>query len=244
MLNYSLLKRLPAVLASNDEAAFEALLKEMRGGKTSKLTRRNRLAALDGVLIKEISNRFHGSIAVHDMAASSAITSMELYRRLFSERSGSFLASDFYDAVYFIGPWVLNAEGKPLRRTWLSGLGRIGHSLGLSRRVSLFHPAALALAREDRKFRLAREDLFAPPPAQYHVVRVMNALTLKNFSRQDIERAMRAIAQTVCEGGLLILGQCDETDEHIDATIFVKNRGTLTIARQIGAGCHCPEAFL
>jgi hypothetical protein len=238
MQNYALLKELPAVLSSDDEAAFEGLLKEMRGGKTSKLTRRNRLAALDEVLIGELGERFDGSVTIHDMAASSAITSVELYHRLHVLRPVDLLASDFYDAVYFVGSWILNADGKPLRRTPLSRLGRIAHGLGLSRRVSLFHPAALALARDDTNFRLAREDLFGPSAAQYHVVRIMNALTMKNFPRQDIERAVRAIVPTVRDKGLLVLGQCDEADEQIDATIFVKEGARFSIARQIGAGCH------
>lgn len=229
-LNYAALR------GDLSDPALEKLLEKMPAGRTSKRTSRGRLTALDDVLIEEIGKRLTGPISVHDMAASSAITSMELYQRIKISRPVTLRASDYYDAMFLVGPIGLDVDGRPMKRNVLSQLATQLHKLGLSRRQSLFHREAEALAIHDPNFTLAKESFFSPSPARYDVVRVMNALTEFNFPRSEIERALRAIMPTVKPDGLLVLGRCDDADNHIQAAIFAKTEGRFSMLRQIGTG--------
>lgn len=234
---YRTLRHLPRELSLEDERAFDALYERMRAGSTSKRTWRGRLNALDLILTEEIGKRFGGrSISVHDMAASSAITSVDLYHRLGAVGPVQLRASDYYDAVFFVGSIVLDVEGRPMKRNLLSSLATFAHRLGLSSRASLFHPAARSLAEADPNFQLAKESFFSPGPARYDVVRVMNALNLQNFSSDQIHAALRAIMPTVNDGGLLVLGRCDDNDNHIQATIFAKGGGKFSVLRHLASG--------
>jgi hypothetical protein len=47
---------------------------------------------------------------------------------------------------------------------------------------------------------------------------------------------LQAIMPTVKDGGLLVLGRCDDADNHIQATVFAKESGGFSILSQVGEG--------
>src|SRR5690242_16614223 len=99
MESYLSLRRFTGPLTDAEETALETILERMPAGTASKRTYRRRFSALDDILAAEIDRRFEGHISVHDMAASTAVTSLELYRLLSKRRPVTMRASDHYDAV-------------------------------------------------------------------------------------------------------------------------------------------------
>ena len=92
--SHLILKRLTGPLTEADETALEALYEQMPAGLAWKTTYRRRFAALDDLIAAEVEARFAaGPISVHDMAASSAITSLDLYRRLSASHQVTVAAS-------------------------------------------------------------------------------------------------------------------------------------------------------
>jgi hypothetical protein len=225
------------LLGAPTETERARILAVMPAGPfTSKRTRSNRLADLDDAIVSVVEKMQAGEIRVHDMAASDGITSLELFNRLQAVRPVRLRSSDYYDSISMAkrGPAYIfyDQDGSVLQ----VALGRIAlrskrSNRTLARllspdmtkmvRIPLLHPRAIAKSRADDRFTLARDSFFDPAPGQYELVRVMNALGERNFQREDIERAIRAIAPTVAIGGLLILGRnADERDGRSEATIF------------------------
>jgi len=184
------------------------------------------------------------------MAASSAITSLDLYRRLSASHQVTMRASDYYDAIHLVRAvlWHVSfdVEGHPIQvegplRRPLKRLvvryARAGLKAGRAERLSLFHPSARAIAARDPHFQLAKESFFSPLAHRYHVVRVMNALIEQHLSRDRIEAALRAIIPTVAERGLLVLGRnADEEDGRIQATIFARGRDAFFALHDMSEG--------
>lgn len=209
-----------------DEAALDRIYYSMRAGRGSlKRTFRHRLTALDGVVQNLAYAIFPSSkiLRVHDVGASNAITSMELFEAI-GHRCAEFVASDFYDAIYvrrarFGLHIVYDAECEMLQVGWW----RIGYrvrrhsrlagfvrriELSEQTRISLFHPQALAKARKDSRFVLRRENLLAPPQdGTYDIVRAMNVLA--TMDRDTREAAIAQLKARVADGGLLIMGSED-----------------------------------
>jgi hypothetical protein len=69
-------------------------------------TRRDRFPELNEMLAVEIRNAFPPDhiVHVHDIAVSSAISSMELFHRLSETASVHVHASDFFDTLYLVSP--------------------------------------------------------------------------------------------------------------------------------------------
>ena len=148
-------------------ADFDKYYSRMGGGTLLKTTRPGRFAELDAMLVAELGRFAPGRlIRVHDVAASSAITSIELLETLRARGPANVRASDYYDALYLldgapfsfvfdadmaplqatVGRAGISAQHGPLRRVlapfWASAIARQSEA----RRVSLFHPRALAAA--------------------------------------------------------------------------------------------------
>lgn len=175
-------------------------------------------------------------VTVHDMAASDGITSLELFDRLSHERPVRLTASDYYDEIGAARKgmfWVFYDKDQVVLQVALGAIALrsrraneflawlLSPSLSTLTPVSLFHPDVIERAKIDGRFVATRDNFFSPSPMQYDVVRVMNALGKRNFPRGQIERALRAVAKTVVDGGLLVLGRsADELDGSPEATIF------------------------
>jgi hypothetical protein len=87
------------------EPLLERAYQQLLVGQVYKTTRRNRFEELDSVLVEDLSRRFHSPspLVIHDVGASNAITSLELFRRFEARgRRVHVHASDFFDSVYFV----------------------------------------------------------------------------------------------------------------------------------------------
>lgn len=211
-------------------ADFDKYYSRMGGGTLLKTTRPGRFAELDALLVAELGRFAPGRlIRVHDVAASSAITSIELLETLRARGPANVRASDYYDALYIldgtpfsfvfdadmaplqatVGRAGISAQHGPLRRVlapfWASAIARQSEA----RRVSLFHPRALAAAASDTGFTLVRESFFAPEAGPYEVVRLLNALW-PELGRDAIGTVLRAAIATMTEDGVLVLGRAGD----------------------------------
>jgi hypothetical protein len=266
-------------LTELEEGALAVIYGEMPAGRTIKLTWRERLRALDDLLLAEIERRFPAGqlLRLHDMAASNAITSVDLFGRLAATGRGiSFVASDFYDALEVVtlpDGWrvVFDAEGEPLqmigRRMVLSAAGerkrfpinRLVHAWmkrrtvprarallaeGRAERIALFHPEALALAARDSRFELRREDVFSPRPGPYEVVKLVSFLSPHRYGPETARRALRGVADTLTEGGVLALGRTEGASERIDASLFAKEDGRFVLLTDLRSGYSYKDLVL
>jgi hypothetical protein len=227
----------------------------MLGGARLKTTRPGRFSEVDALLVAELDRRFAAgrTIRVHDMAASSGITSRELHAVLKARGPVSLRASDYYDAIQVLEggalDFVFDADFEPLQVViggagisaqrgllrgalaplWRSALQRRGEA----RRVSLFHPQAEALAATDSSFVLARENFHAPPAGPFEVVRLANALW-PSMRHDEITAVLRATLATLTEDGVLVLGRAG------NYTLFGREAGGVRMLCGLGeAGENC-----
>jgi hypothetical protein len=121
---YTLLADLEQSYTPEDEPLLERLYRSMAAGEgVFKITRRDRFPEVDRKIAEDVVARFPGAgrIAVHDVASSNGITSLELYRVLNERSLASVHASDWYDGVYLVTPrgsgWtvVFDADHEPLQ---------------------------------------------------------------------------------------------------------------------------------
>lgn len=230
-------------------ADFDKYYGRMHGGGRFKTTRPGRFAELDALLVAELDRRFAAgrTIRVHDMAASSGITSLELYATLKARGPASLRASDYYDAVHVLDGrllgFVFDADFAPLQieiggaaisaqhgllrgalaPLWTSALQRRSEA----RRVSLFHPQAQTLAASDGGFVLARENFHMPPAGPFEVVRLANALW-PSMARDEITTVLRSVVATLTGDGVLVLGRAG------NYTLFGRGEGGFTALGGLG----------
>lgn len=210
------------------EAKRVGLLGEMQAGNLVKRTRANRYPELDKLTLEWIEKRFPNGerIAVHDVAASDGITSVELFRLVSAARDLTLRSSDYYDSLKWVRmggfDYIFDADDVPLQMS----RGRVGVAarygplsyvlrplwklaakrLSGARRLALHHPEALTLAAADPRFTLVRESFYEPAPGPYHVVRVMNAI-YPSLGEDGTRRVLEAIRGTLVDGGLLVIGR-------------------------------------
>ena len=238
------------------------ILASMPGGPfTSKTTRPNRFLDLDTAIIS--ATRWlpiDKEVTVHDMAASDGITSLELFNRLSHERPVRLTASDYYDEICAARKgifWVFFDKDQVVLQVALGAIALrsqraneflarlLSPSVTKLTSVSLFHPDVMARTKIDNCFVATRDNFFSPSPTQYDVVRVMNALGERNFPRVQIERALRAVAKTVVDGGLLVLGRsADELDGGAQATIFQRRENMFGAVSDMRGGYELRDFVL
>jgi hypothetical protein len=124
-LPLTLLERLPELSFAGQDRLLRRLYQSITvGSHATQNTWRGRFIDLDEILAVEIRSAFplDQAVHVHDMAASSSITSMELFERLSRDRGNvSVHASDFFDRLYIVlsphGRWqvVFNSALEPMQ---------------------------------------------------------------------------------------------------------------------------------
>lgn len=257
---------LEVLLGQPSEELVDQLYKRIDAGEARKATHAHRLAELDRVIAQVVVEHLPAGrpIRVHDAAASNAITSLELYDCLRPLRPVILHASDYYDCITMarMGSWrvFFDVDGAPLQFAW-HGIGIDRHSrrvkwllpilkrLILPKaiavdpsqrvRISLIHPKALARAAEDANFTIGRDDIFAPGPKTYDVVRLMNTVMKVNFSEQRALQALRSMLPTVAEGGLFVIGRnmTFEDRDRCNASIYQRQQdGQFTPVMHINSG--------
>lgn len=231
------------------------------GPFSSKTTRPDRFLALDAAILTATRRlKMDKEITLHDMAASDGITSLELFNRLSYERPVRLTASDYYDEIHAARRgmfWVFYDKEHVVLQVALGDIALsskraneflarlLSARLSPPRPVSLFHPDVIARTQIDDRFVVTRDNFFSPSPTQYDVVRVMNALGTRNFPRLQIERAVQAVAKTVMDGGLLILGRsADELDGSPQATIFQRLENKFIAVSDLAGGYELRDLVL
>ena len=284
------LEAMPARPSDAQEALIADIHDSLRGGSQhSRYTQRHRLAALDRRLGETLAE--HGArqrIRIHDMAASNAITSLELFEHLRDRETVLLKASDYYDRLHVVNVgdrWqvAFDVDQKPIqyigRRMMVCArrpdpdaptvdtivkpalqavllppaLAALQSALDGTRahpvqtdqyqQVSLFHPRCRSEAATNERFELQRDDLFSPAPYRYDVVRVANALSTDFMSEAQIIAGVRAVAATIVEGGLLVLGRnAAGGDGPARGTIFVLKHDRLVPFADVSGGYQHKEA--
>lgn len=110
------------------------------------------------------------------------------------------------------------------------------------RRLRLFHPKCIALAEEDARFSLGHHDVFGGARRRYHVVRVMNALTLHHFPAERVRVGIRAACAQLLPGGVLILGRSsEESDGAARASAYLWDGVSLSVLWETNGGYEWPQ---
>jgi hypothetical protein len=284
------LEAMPARPSDAQEVLIADICDSLRGGSQhSSYTQSRRLAALDCRLAEILAERGARQwIRIHDMAASNAITSLEMFEYLRDRESVLVKASDYYDRLHVVivgDRWrvAFDADLKPIqyigRRMMVCArrpdpdsppvdtilkpalqaallppaLAILQHALDGTRahpaandqyhQMSLFHPRCRSEAATDARFELQRDDIFSPAPYRYDVVRIANALSSDFMSEARIIAGVRAVAATIVEGGLLVLGRnAAGGDGPARGTIFVLNDDRLIPLADVSEGYQHKEA--
>ena len=284
------LEAMPARPSDVQEALIADIHDSLRGGSQhSRYTQRHRLAALDRRLGEILAE--HGArqrIRIHDMAASNAITSLELFEHLRDRETVLLKASDYYDRLHVVNVgdrWqvAFDVDQKPIQyigrrmmvcarrpdpdaptvdtivkpalqavllppalaalRSALDGTRAHPVQTDQYQQVSLFHPRCRSEAATNERFELQRDDLFSPAPYRYDVVRVANALSTDFMSEARIIAGVRAVATTIVDGGLLVLGRnAAGGDGPARGTIFVLKHDRLVPLADVSEGYQHKEA--
>ena len=121
---FTLLADLQQAHLPTDEVLLESIYNQLVvGGHVHKTTHRGRFRELDRRLVDEVLQRFANVelVRLHDIGASSAITSLELFRAFENRHPVAVHASDFYAHLDFVvcagSPWtiVFDADGRALQ---------------------------------------------------------------------------------------------------------------------------------
>lgn len=249
-------------LLANPDCLHESLLdriyRRLPGGKNVKTTWPHRYDELDRLTFRQVEMRFPAGrpLSVHDIAASNAITTVQLFHRLSESRSVEMKASDYYDSILgvrFAGlDFLFDAAHEPLQiavgKTGMSMRHGLWHyfvaplwpivrwRIDSADRIALFCTEALLLAATNPSFRLAREDLFDLSAERYDVVRLANAHGA--LTDEQSRPVLGAIAETVNEGGLWIVGRGD------NFSIFVRQKGRFSEVETLGQGFNHAKLVL
>lgn len=77
-------------------------------------------------------------------------------------------------------------------------------------RIPLLHPEAMSLARRNAAFRLELHSVFTPRSSPVNVIRTVNILNNAYFTEDQIRVGIRAVFDSLVEGGLWIVGRTKE----------------------------------
>jgi len=280
---------MPASPSDAEEALIADIYDSLRGGSEhSKYTGSRRLQALDHELAGILGGRASRQpIRIHDMAASNAITSLEMFEYLCDRHPVSVRATDYYDRLYLVvvdDRWrvAFDADRRPVQYIGsrlmvcarrpepgapfadsvikpalqsallppaLAILGRWHEQPGARddrcREMTLFHPRCVRLAATDERFSLGRDDIFAPAPDRYDVIRIANALSTDFMSEARVLDGVQAVSPTLADGGLLILARNAEGgDGPACGTIFARRHDRLVSMADVLEGYRLKEAIL
>jgi hypothetical protein len=92
-----------------------------------------------------------------------------------------------------------------------AGVDEVQHGPLRFRKIPLVHPQVVAArARVADSFHVECHSVFQRATQPAHMIRTMNILSTRTFSRPMLERATRSVFQTLVPGGLWVLGRTME----------------------------------
>lgn len=149
----TILREFDENLSVSDEKRLDLVYATIRGGPDNlKVTFAGRYKAIDSQVVEEIEKIFPDDrpLRIHDMAASNAITSFELFERLKHRDHVRVHATDYYDAVYVVSVagsrWkvIFDAEDQPLQ---FVGTGMVVQATKMRKKNRLRYPVNWAIQR-------------------------------------------------------------------------------------------------
>ncbi len=130
--SFKILREIEERYSPADEPLLENLYLSLRSGThITKMTRRGRFTEFDEKIVTAARSAFphlHQELVVHDMGASNAITSLELFQRFAQERNIRVIASDIFHQLKLVTlpnrRWTVafNTLSQPIQTT---GLGMV-----------------------------------------------------------------------------------------------------------------------
>ncbi len=140
--------------------------------------------------------------------------------------------------------WKKAAELWPLPQEWLeSSADSIKLGGFRLRKLSLVHPEARTLAREDSRFGIRRHSVFDRAPDARDVIRTMNILNRAYFSAGELAQGAGAVHASLRPGGIWIVGRTvrDEPAEHAVSMFRKRGTGGFELVERVGEGSEIDE---
>ncbi|ACQ79291.1 conserved hypothetical protein [Beutenbergia cavernae DSM 12333] len=202
-----------------DAASFRRAMDAIHVGGTYKITRDDRHAFADAMLLEHVDTT--GAHLV-DVGASDGSTSVDLIER--AGEFASFTITDRYlelrwartrrhivftdddgECVLVVGRRLLAWPGQSRAVRALYGPVIRRARRAPRRTVTLLNPETLAVVAGDPRVTYRQHDVFAPLAPPVDVVRVANLLRRLYFGDDDIRRALEALHASLVDGGHLLV---------------------------------------
>jgi len=112
------------------------------------------------------------------------------------------------------------------------------------RRISCVHPRAAALAARDPRFQVRTRSVFEVTPQACDVLRTMNILNRAYFTEHELASAANAVFDSLCVGGLWIVGRTWEEDNCNHATFLLRREDGWQVLGRSGNGSEIEQLAL
>jgi hypothetical protein len=256
LLGKLLVFRIDAIANLKDAAIRDyAYTQIITANHSTKQTAAGRFRDLDEATISCMDHR--NMNVIHDIAVSSGVTSLELFRTLLDRGLPvSFHISDKYARYGTSGRALVRivdadgilvemyvcgilAKSNLSEKFWLSRLlySLLAHK-SETRKLKWFHLFDLEVLEniEQGLIRLIDYDVFETREvSRFTFIRCMNLLNLNYFTPDKIERALRNIVGSLKEGGILQIGRT-MLDGHNMAGFYMLTPTGLRLVREVGRG--------
>ena len=127
---------------------------------------------------------------------------------------------------------------------WRSPLDETEHERGEWRfsQIPLVHPEVRQFCRGHAWFTTALHDAFKARRPEAHVIRSMNILNRSYFDNEKLRRGVLAVRDSLCEGGLWIVGNTGDLANPLQsASVFERRGHGFARLRKIGVGSEIDE---
>ncbi len=199
--------------------------------------------------------------AVHDVAVSDGITSVDLMNTFKQKGIDVKLTiSDKFAKVYSRHKWygsiVKDGDGNVLYADFFGIQAFSGTSVKfiLSKLLGYLFPATSPIVSTDKEIFMLNPktmeaiengemtfqyvDVFVEAPAgkKYDVVRCMNVLNYKVFPDEAIASALKHLIASVAEGGYFIIGRTEDNTAVNNVTFLQKTNNEMRVVKEINKG--------
>lgn len=113
------------------------------------------------------------------------------------------------------------------------------------RKIPLIHPDARALRFTSERFAIKQHSVFEPVERPADVIRTMNIFNLAYFPKDKLIEGARAVALSLPEGGLWIVGRTfQENPPAHNASIFIREKTAFRLLERFGTGAEIDDLVL
>lgn len=124
---------------------------------------------------------------------------------------------------------------------WTEGIDRAGYAV---RPLSLVHPEARRMARDDHRFVVTKRSVFDVTPHACDVLRTVNILNRGYFSDAQLGEGIRAVWASLRPEGIWVVGRTTEGDFRNNASIFKRTDSGWSLVERFGEGSEIEELAL